>query len=110
VPDAELVNVALNGFTKPWKPFIHDICAREHVPNWKRLWNDCIQQETRAHASKQGGGSADENLALVSKTKKGKAKVFKKVDSQGEGQRSGQRRDMSKIICYIYHKNGHFAS
>jgi len=27
VPDAELVNVALNGFTNPWQPFIHGICA-----------------------------------------------------------------------------------
>jgi hypothetical protein len=110
VLDAELVNVALNGFTKAWKPFIMGICARERLPNWERLWDDCIQQETHTQASKQGGGSADENLALVSKTKKGKAKVFKKVDSQGEGQQSGQKRDMSKIKCYICHKNGHFAS
>jgi hypothetical protein len=110
VLDAELVNVALNGFTKAWEPFIMGICAREHLPNWERLWDDCIQQETHTQASKQGGGSADENLALVSKTKKGKAKVFKKVDSQGEGQQSGQKRDMSKIKCYIFHKNGHFAS
>jgi hypothetical protein len=113
VLDAELVNVGLNGFTKAWEPFIMGICAREHLPKWERLWDDCIQEETRkeSRSSKQEGGGGDENLALVSKTKKGKGKVFvKKGKSQGEGQQSRKKRDMSKIKCYICHKNGHFAS
>jgi hypothetical protein len=33
VLDEELVNVALNGFTKAWQRFIMGICAREHLPN-----------------------------------------------------------------------------
>jgi hypothetical protein len=40
--DAELVNVALNGFSKAWEPFIMGICAREKLPKWERLWDDCI--------------------------------------------------------------------
>jgi hypothetical protein len=90
VLEVELVNVALNGFTKSWEPFIMGICAREQLRKWERLWDDCIQEETRkeSRSDKQGGG--DENLALGSKTKKGKGKVFvKKGDSQGEGQQSG---------------------
>jgi 2-phosphoglycerate kinase len=31
----ELVNVALNGFTKSWEPFIMVIYAREHLPKWE---------------------------------------------------------------------------
>jgi hypothetical protein len=110
--DAELVNVALNGFSKSWEPFIMGICAREKLPKWERLWDDCIQEEAHKESisSKQGGGSTNENLALVSKTKKGKAKVSKKVDSRGKEQQSRQKNDMSKIKCYIFHKNGHFAS
>ena len=74
--------------------------------------DDCIQEETRreSRSSKHGGGVADDNLALVNKTKKGKGKVVKKGDSQRDGQQFGQKRDMSKIECYIYHKNGHFTS
>jgi hypothetical protein len=110
--DEELVNVSLNGFSKAWEPFIMVICSTDKLPKWERLWDDCIQKETHRESisGKQGGGAADENLSLVSKTKKGKGKVFKKVDSQGEGQQSGQKRDMSKIKCYIFHKNDHFAS
>jgi hypothetical protein len=33
VLDAELVNVALNGFTKTWEPLIIGICAREKLPS-----------------------------------------------------------------------------
>jgi hypothetical protein len=88
VLDAKLVNVALNGLTKSWEPFIMGISPREKLPKWERLWDDCIQEETRreSRTSKQGG---DENLALINKTKKGKGNVFAmKGDSQGEGQLS----------------------
>jgi hypothetical protein len=84
VLDAELVNVALNGFIKSWGPFIMGICAREKLPKCERLWDDCIQEESRREyrPNKQGGGGGDEKLALVSKIKKGKGKVFvKKGDS-----------------------------
>ena len=88
------------------------ICAQEHLPKWERLWDDYIHKETRKESmSDKQVGWGDENLALVSKTKKGKGKVFvRKGDSQGEGQQSGRKRDMSKIKCYIFHNNGHFAS
>jgi hypothetical protein len=47
VDEAELVNVAFNGFTKSWEPFVKGIYAREKLPDWQRLWNDCIKEETR---------------------------------------------------------------
>ena len=87
--DAELVNVALNGFTKAWEPFIVGICTKERPPNWERLWDDCIQEETRkvSRTNKQGG-VANENFALICKMKKTKGKVSIKGGSQGEGQQS----------------------
>jgi hypothetical protein len=44
--DAELMNVALNGLPKSWEPFVKGVCARENIPDWQRLWDDCIQEET----------------------------------------------------------------
>jgi hypothetical protein len=32
VDKAELVNVALNSFTKSWEPFVKGVCAREKLP------------------------------------------------------------------------------
>jgi hypothetical protein len=56
--DAKLVNVALNGFTKPREPFIMGICAKEKLPKWETLWDDYIQEETHRESgpNKQGGG------------------------------------------------------
>ena len=43
IEDKELVNMALNGFPPQWEAFIQGTCARENLPTWERLWDDCIQ-------------------------------------------------------------------
>jgi hypothetical protein len=58
----------------------------------------------------QAGGS-EENLALVSKTRKGKGKSSsKKGNSDGGSSQPGKKKDLSKIKCFSCHKNGHYAS
>ena len=42
VDSAELIRVALNGFSKSWEMFIRGIVARENMPSWERLWDDFI--------------------------------------------------------------------
>jgi hypothetical protein len=64
VHDTELVNTALNGFSKPWEPFGMGICPTEKLSTFERLWDDCIQEETQE--SKVCRQEGDENLALVS--------------------------------------------
>jgi hypothetical protein len=43
VTNVELVNMALNGFLASWESFFKVLCARENLPNTKRIWDDCIQ-------------------------------------------------------------------
>ena len=45
VDSAELIRVALNGFSKSWEMFVWGIVARENMPSWERLWDDFIQEE-----------------------------------------------------------------
>jgi hypothetical protein len=45
------VNVALNGFTKTWEPFVKGIYARDKLLDLKRLWDDCIREETREESN-----------------------------------------------------------
>ena len=47
VDNVELVRVVLNGFTKHWEPFVKSLRAREKLPKWERLWDGCIQEDTR---------------------------------------------------------------
>jgi hypothetical protein len=54
---------------------------------------------------------SDENLALVSQTRKGKGKGSnKKGNSEGETSQSGKKKDLSKVKCFACHKSGHYAS
>jgi hypothetical protein len=109
--DAELVNVALNGLPKSWEPFVKGVCARENIPDWQRLWDDCIQEETREESKGNKQGGSEENLALVSKTRKGKGKSSsKKGNNDGGSSQPGKKKDLSKIKCFSCHKNGHYAS
>jgi hypothetical protein len=110
IADAELVNVALNGFPTSWEPFVKGICACENLPKFERLWDDCIQEETqmKSKASKKGG---DDNLALIGQTKKGRGKGPSKDKGMSEESTSQPgKKDLSKIKYFICHKHGHYAS
>jgi hypothetical protein len=45
IPDSELVQIALKGFTKEWGIFIKCVVGREKFPVWRRLWDDFMQEE-----------------------------------------------------------------
>ena len=54
VRDQELVRISLNGFTKPWAPFVKGIVAWENPPNWERLWEDFTQEEIQEDSLYKG--------------------------------------------------------
>jgi hypothetical protein len=54
---------------------------------------------------------SEENLALVSKTRKSKGKgSSKNGNSDGGSSHPGYKKDLSKIKCFSCHKNGHYVS
>jgi hypothetical protein len=57
VTNANLVNMALNVFPTSREPFVKVICAKENLPNFERVWDDYIQEETQVEskAHKKGG-------------------------------------------------------
>jgi hypothetical protein len=101
VDNIELVNVALNGFSKLWEPFVKGVYARDKLPNWERLWHDWIQEKTREESKASRKGDGEENLALVSQAKKGKGKGSK-GNSEGATSHSS-KKDLSKIKCFTCH-------
>ena len=58
VAETELVRTTLHGFPKSWEVFIEGIVAREHLPDWNKLWSDCVQNEIRRSHS----GTVKESL------------------------------------------------
>ena len=52
--DEELGRIALHSFSKTWDTFVKSVVAREKLPDWQRLWDDFVQEETYMG---QGSGS-----------------------------------------------------
>ena len=78
---------------------------KEKLPDWQRLWDDFVQEETRMGQGLGSSNSApqivdEEALGLTWKSK-GKAKK-KKGGKKNLG--------MSKVKCFICHKQGHSSS
>jgi hypothetical protein len=96
ITDSELVKIALNGFTKDWEVFVKCVVGCEHLPDWSRLWDDFTQEEIRerSQSGEQKTNRADENVALVAKSKK----------------KGSSGRDLSKVRCYCCNQLGHLAS
>jgi hypothetical protein len=121
-----LVRQAMNSFTKPWGPFVRGIVVREVIPTWERMWDDFVQEKIRLVAEASGQrqqqqqpGQGDEDLALWTKGKKkadrgGRQGPKFGAPPQGSGgesssgQRSGQKRDMSKVKCFVCKKFEHY--
>jgi hypothetical protein len=107
IVDSELVRTTLNGVSKQWVVFVEGIVAREKLPNWERLWDDFVQEETRrgyVHGSSSTGHD-EENVALAANIKK----KFKKGPKGGNKPKGEGNKDMSKVKCFACHKFGHYA-
>ena len=74
VAETELVRTMLHGFPKSWEVFIEGIVASEHLPDWNRLWSDCVQNEIRRFHSGTVKQEEEENVALAAKGRKWKSK------------------------------------
>ena len=98
IAPTELVRIALNGLPKTWENFVDGIVARENLPDWKRLWDDCIQNEIRKNhlgAAKQV--EEDDNVSLLARGKKGKAKK-QASNSGGKSKSKGKQQNKRRTI------------
>jgi hypothetical protein len=103
--EEELVRMALNGFSKPWAPFIKGIVAQETLPKFDRLWADFFQEEIQEESLAGQQVGDDENLALASQTRRSRADTGGESTPQAE-----KKKDLSKVKCFACHKSGHYAS
>jgi hypothetical protein len=103
---AEMVRSALRGFPKEWDSFIAGVVARENLPDWERLWNDCCQEEIR-RGRNMNEEEEEENLALTSK-RGGRGR--RGTSFRGGSTNERPKKDLSHVQCYVCGEFGHFAS
>ena len=89
VDSAELIRVALNGFSKSWETFVWGIVAWENMLSWERLWDDFVQEELRVGSGSSSGqrGGDEDTVALDAKGKK--KKVIRKGPKEGDKKKKG---------------------
>ena len=114
VAPTELVRLAIQGLPKAWETFVDGIIAREHLPDWERLWNDYVQNEIWKGYSVEIRDDEEENVALAAKGKKEKSKkgASSNSGSKGKGKqkkKEGKEKDLSKVKCWACQKMGHYA-
>jgi hypothetical protein len=57
-------------FSSPWNPFVQGVCARETLPNFEKLCDDFIQEETRLEMI-SAKVKEIQNLALIQNVRRG---------------------------------------
>jgi hypothetical protein len=103
---AKIVCSTLRGFPKEWDTFISGIVAREKLPDWDRLWNDCCQEEIR-RSRDVDDNEKEENLALSSKRG---GRVRRGTAFRGGFIGGKPKKDLSHVQCYVCGEFGHFSS
>ena len=95
IPPTELVQITVNGLPSTWLNFSDGIVARETLPTWDRLWDDCIHNEIRKN---QLGAAKlveeDEDVALLARGNKGKGKKLAST-SGGGGKGKGKGKHVN---------------
>lgn len=100
------MSIALNGLAPSWKPFVQGVCAREHLPNYAKLWDNLVQEDIRLESRSEQQNKV-EDIALVGRTMKGSKKGDKKGNKKDS---SPENQYFSQIQCFRCHQLGHYAS
>ena len=111
VDDGDLVQIVVDGLPPSWETFLAGINAHENLLDFERLWHDCLQEEGRIQS--RNGPSKEENLALTTRTRRGKRftsqKKFPPQKEKSRGGFKGKDFDITRVKCYNYQQKGHFA-
>eukprot|EP00253_Pinus_taeda_P025394 PITA_25394 len=102
IAPTELVRIALNGLPKTWENFVDGIVAREN-----RIQNEI--KKNHLGAAKQV--EEDDNVALLARGKKGRAKKQASNSGgkgKGKGKQQNKEKDYSKVKCWNCQKLGHY--
>ena len=67
VENEYIVMTTLNGIPRSWDSFIQGICARRKLVKFRRLWEECSQEEARIVAWEEKMGSEYQAVTVHSK-------------------------------------------
>ena len=98
VDDDDLVQTIVDGLPDSWETCLSSVNGRQVQPNFKRLWNDCLEEEG-------GLKSRNEPSTVKCHALSVKAKNWKKFP-QHKGK--GKHSHLSKVRCFNCKRLGHY--
>jgi hypothetical protein len=111
IKSEESIPIALNGFSSSWEPFVQGVCAHGLLPNFEKLWDNFILEETKLE-NVSGKVEEIQNLALIRKMRGGKKGGPGGVKRQGGRVKffEPRKKDLSHMKCFKCHEMDHYAS
>lgn len=88
IPDKELSIYILRGLPNTSESFVKSVTSRDNLPKYDRLWEDCVQEESRLMA--KSGETCEENQALAACWKGKKKRSF---IQKNQGERYNNRNE-----------------
>jgi hypothetical protein len=101
VDDVDLVQTVVDGLPSSWETFLARRNAHENQLDFERLRHDCLQEEGRIKS--RNGTSKEENLALATRTRRGRRFTPQKKFPQKEkskGSFKWKEFDMTRVKCF----------
>ena len=77
----------LNSHPKSWDSFIQGICAKRKLITFRRLWEECLQEEARLVAREEKMGNEDQALTTHTKNNKREHSHHKKEKHHHQNQK-----------------------
>ena len=97
----------LNGLPRSWDYFIQGICARKKLVKFRKMWEECYQEEYHIATREEKMGSEDQSLTVQSK--KTRTSIHRGKHSHQKNNTRKYNKDLSKFIFYTCDERGHLA-
>ena len=95
----------LNSLPRDWEAFIQGIFSRRKLTKFRKLWEECVQEEERIAAIEEKLND-NEDQALTAHTKGTRKSHDHPPKTRGFKR---PKRDLSSFECFNCHKLGHIA-
>ena len=111
IKEEEVVMTTLNGLLSEWESLIQGICLRRELTKFRKLWEECVQEEERITLREEKLNENEDQVWAVHTKGKNKRKSYDHPPRKIQGFKKNKRfkKDFSGYECFTCHKMGHIS-
>ena len=85
VEEAEIVMTTLNCLPRDWEAFIRGICSRRNLTKFRKIWEECVQEEEIIVAREENLNENEDQALAVHTKGKNKRKSYDHASRRTQG-------------------------